>query len=237
MQKLIRLSPLAGAVALILTLLISPAFITAQAAIAAPTTAALQPIPLPAPQTDGGMPLMQALNNRKTTRTFAADQPLSMQQLSNLLWAGFGINRPSMVNPGHGPASAPAPPPTPGRTAPSGQNKQDIQLYVVLAQGAYLYDPVNGQLKPVATGDLRTKIGSGAAAHAAATIVFVAPVKDDPFSQVDTGFIGQNIYLYAASEGLNAWFYAFHNQDVAGALNLPADKVPTYGESVGFPEK
>jgi nitroreductase len=199
--------------------------------------ASAQPIALPAPQTAGGMPLLQALANRKTTRTFAADKALSMQQLSNLLWAAFGVNRPSMVNPSHTAPAGTSTPPTPGRTAPSGQNKQDIRLYVVLAQGAFLYDPMKNQLSPVASGDLRTKIGAGAAAHAAATIVFVAPVKDDPFSQVDTGFIGQNIYLYAASEGLNAWFYAFHNQDVAGALNLGADMAPTYGESVGYPEQ
>jgi hypothetical protein len=230
MRRLIRLSLQSS---LFIAVLASSLFASAQAAPAANTQ---QVIALPAPQTTGGMPLMQALNNRQTTRTFAADKPLSMQQLSNLLWAGFGVNRASMVNPGHGPANAPAPPPTPGRTAPSGQNKQDIQLYVVLAQGAYLYDAVNNQLKPVVAGDLRTKIGSGATAHAAVTVVFVAPAKDDPFGQVDTGFIGQNIYLYAASESLNAWFYAFHNQDVAGALNLGADKTPLYGESVGFPE-
>jgi nitroreductase len=212
----------------LLAVVLLASFASAQAA--AP---AQQPIALPAPQHTGGMPLMQALDNRRTTRAFAADKALSLQQLSNLLWAGFGINRPAMVNPSHtGPSVE-----KPGRTAPSGQNRQDIELYVVLAQGAYRYDAIHNQLLPVATGDLRTKIGTGAAAHAAVTIVFVAPAKDDPFPQVDTGFIGQNIYLYAASEGLNAWFYAFHNQDVAGALNLPADMAPTYGESVGFPEK
>jgi nitroreductase len=237
MRKFIRVTLSVSAIALSLALTVSPNLAAGQAAApASAITTAQQPIALPPPQTDGGLPLMKALNNRKTTRTFA-DQPLSMQQLSNALWAGFGINRASMANAGHGAPNVTTPQPTPGRTAPSGQNRQDIQLYVVLAQGAYLYDAAHNQLQPVATGDLRTKIGTGAAAHAAATIVFVAPAKDDPFAQVDSGFIGQNIYLFAASEGLNAWFYAFHNQDVAGALNLPADKVPTYGESIGFPEK
>lgn len=212
--------------------LASAVFIDAQmttAPVTAKPTAAQQCINLPAPEVTGGMPLMQALDSRRTTRTFA-DKPLSMQQISNALWAGFGVNRKVMGNDRSGQ-------PVAGRTAPSGQNKQDIQLYVVLAQGSYVYDAVKNELDPVASGDLRTKIGGGAAAHAAATIVFVAPAKDDPFGQVDTGFIGQNIYLYAASEGLNAWFYAFHNQDVAGALNLPADKTPLYGESIGFPDK
>ena len=235
MPNFIGLSLRAGSITLAAVILIATG-LSASAQSAAPAPA-LQPITLPAPQITGGMPLMQALANRKTTRTFAADKALSTQQISNLLWAAFGVNRPSMVNPSHTAPAGTSTPPTPGRTAPSGQNKQDIRLYVVLAQGAYLYDPMKNQLLPVASGDLRTKIGAGAAAHAAATIVFVAPVRDDPFSQVDTGFIGQNIYLYAASEGINAWFYAFHNQDVAGALNLGADMAPTYGESVGYPEQ
>lgn len=218
------------ALPLVLALLTASGFLAAPASTPAQTAApAQQTIVLPAPQTSGGMPLMQALGNRKTTRAFA-DRPLSPQQLSDLLWAGFGVNRKTMGadRSGH---------PVPGRTAPSGRNSQDIEIYVVLAQGAYRYDAVENQLQPVAAGDLRSKIGTGAAAHAATTLVFVAPAKDDPFGEVDTGFIGQNIYLYAASEGLNAWFYALHNQDVAGALHLGPDKMPLYGQSVGFPEQ
>lgn len=183
------------------------------------------PIQLPKPQTTGGAPLMQALQNRQTARTFS-EKPLSMQVLSNLLWAGFGVNRPhATFQPGS---------PTIGRTAPSGRNTQDIQLYVVMAQGAYVYDAEHNQLRQVSSVDLRSKIGGGGAAHCAATIVFVAPAKDE-FAQVDTGFIGQNIYLFGASEGLNVWFFAFHNQDVGGALGLSADLAPLYGESVGYP--
>lgn len=190
---------------------------------AASSTSTANPyLELPAPQTAGGVPLMQALNNRRTTRAFA-DKPLSSQQLSNLLWAGFGVNRQ------HGPSSKP------GRTAPSARNAQEVELYVLLAGGTFVYDAVNNQLRLVSASDQRSNVGTGAAAHAAVTIVFVAPASAS-YAQVDTGFIGQNIYLYAASEGLNAWFYALHNQDVAKALNLGPDKTPLYGESVGFPE-
>lgn len=113
-------------------------------------------------------------------------------------------------------------------------NSQDIELEVALAQGVYTYDAERNLLRPLRAGDLRAKIGSAPAARAAVTIVFVAPAKDD-FAQVDTGFIGQNIYLFAASEGLNAWFYTFHGQDVAATLGLAADRRPLYGESVGYP--
>jgi hypothetical protein len=244
-------------VALLAVVLLGPALAAySQSATAAPAPA-LQPIALPAPQMTGGMPLMQALANRQTVRTFR-DQALSPQQLSNLLWAAFGINRKEMaVNrpaapPAPGGPAAPgaqsAPPrpaapaaPKPGRTAPSGGNRQDIQIYAVLPSGAYLYDYVQNQLRPVSSGDVRAQVVSGAAAKAAVTIVFVAPAKDDPFAQVDTGFIGQNIYLWAASEGLNAWFYTMHGAPavtaVSTALNLDADHAPLYLESVGYPEK
>ena len=193
--------------------------------VALPVFSQTAPIELPKPQTTGGAPLMQTLQNRQTARTFS-EKPLSMQVLSNLLWAGFGVNRPH--------AAFQAGSPNFGRTAPSGRNTQDIQLYVVMAQGAYVYDAEHNQLRQVSTSDLRPKIGGAGAVHAAATIVLVAPAKDQ-FAQVDAGFIGQNIYLFGASEGLNVWFYAFHNQDVGGALGLSADQVALYGESVGYP--
>ncbi len=181
----------------------------------------LKPIALPQPQTAAGMPLMQALARRQTTRAFR-EQPLPVQTLSNLLWAAFGVNRPATVKPGL------------GRTAPSAMNKQEVDLYVVLAQGVYVYEAEANRLRPVAGGDVRGKIGTGAAAHAAVTLVYVADAKLD-YAQVDTGFIGQNVYLFAASEGLNAWFYAFHTPDVAATLKLPAEKHVLYGQSVGYP--
>jgi nitroreductase len=185
----------------------------------------LKPIQLPKPQVTGGMPLMQALAQRKTTRAFL-DKPLPPQTLSNLLWAAFGVNRPREVKPGL------------GRTAPSAMNKQEVELYVVLAQGVYVYDAEANLLRPVEAGDLRAKMGAPPAGQAAVTLVYVADPKLN-YAQVDVGFIGQNVYLFAASEGLNAWFYALHGQQdataVAAALKLPAGKTPLYAQSVGYP--
>jgi len=181
----------------------------------------LQPIQLPKPEITGGMPLMRALAQRQTTRAFL-DKPLPPQTLSNLLWAAFGVNRPREVKSGL------------GRTAPSAMNKQDIELDVVLASGVYVYEAESNRLRPVLAGDLRAQLSERAAAHAAVTIIYVAHAKDS-YAQVDTGFIGQNVYLFAASEGLNAWFYAIHGQDVAGILKLPEGRQPLYEQSVGYP--
>ena len=186
-----------------------------------------EPISLPKPQVTGGMPLMQAPAKRQTTRTFA-DKTLPLQKLSNLLWAAFGVNRPREVKEGL------------GRTAPSAMNRQEVEIYVVLADGTYVYEAEKDDLRPVVAGDLRAKVGPGEAAHAAVTIIYVADTKLS-FAEVDSGFIGQNVYLFAASEGLNAWFYALHGQNdaatVAAAMRLPADKRPLYGQSVGYPAK
>ena len=83
----------------------------------------LKPIQLPAPQMDGGRPLMQVLKDRNSQREFAPD-PLPPQVLSNLLWAGWGVNRPESGK----------------RTAPSANNRQEIDIYVATVDGLYLFD-------------------------------------------------------------------------------------------------
>jgi hypothetical protein len=181
----------------------------------------LQPIPLPKPQITGGMPLMQALTQRHTTRVFA-DRDLSLQTLSNLLWAAFGVNRPREVMRGM------------GRTAPSAMNSQDIELDVILPTGVYVYDAEQNLLHPILAGDLRASMLTEAEARAHVTILYVANAKDT-FAQVDTGFIGQNVYLFAASEGLNAWFYTVKADRVTAALKLPDTRLPLYAQSVGYP--
>ena len=192
------------------------------ALLVAPTFAQpLQPITLPKPQITGGMPLMQALTQRHTTRVFA-DRDLSLQTLSNLLWAAFGVNRPREVMRGM------------GRTAPSAMNSQDIELDVILPTGVYVYDAEQNLLHPILAGDLRASMLTEAEARAHVTILYVANAKDT-FAQVDTGFIGQNVYLFAASEGLSAWFYTVKVDRVTAALKLPDTRLPLYAQSVGYP--
>jgi hypothetical protein len=178
-------------------------------------------IQLPKPQLTGGMPLMQALAQRHTTRVFS-DREVSLQTLSNLLWAAFGVNRPREVKPGL------------GRTAPSAMNTQDIEIDVILPGGVYAYDAEQNQLRLILTGDVRATVLTEAEAKAPVTILYVADAKD-AYAQVDTGFIGQNVYLYAASAGMNAWFYTVKRERVTAALKLPQSRVPLYAQSVGYP--
>ena len=107
----------------------------------------LQPIMLPKPETDGGKSVLAALQMRKTSRNISS-RDLPLQTLSNLLWAAFGVNRKTAA---FG---------KPGRTAPSASNSQEIDLYVVLAKGVYIYEAVPHQLSPVVAGDFRARAGS-----------------------------------------------------------------------------
>ncbi|MFT3781878.1 MAG: SagB/ThcOx family dehydrogenase [Nibricoccus sp.] len=157
--------------------------------LVASLTLAAENIQLPAPQKTGGMPLMEALAKRATSRAFDSRE-LSPQQLSNLLWAGFGINRDNGK-----------------RTAPSAHNKQELDLYVLMKTGAYIYDAEKNLLTQIAAEDLRQL---GAKTEAPVCLLFVADLakrneKGDSakaMATVDSGFISQNVYLFCASEGL-----------------------------------
>jgi hypothetical protein len=193
---------------------------------------------LPKPQTQGGRPLMQALNDRKTNRNIS-DEKLSPQTLSNLLWAAWGVNRPA-IN---------------GRTAPSAMNVQEIGLYVFLAEGVYLYDGPSHSLKPVVVGDHRAATGTQAGvAKAPLDLIYVADLDkysagrggrgisdstvQTAWSNAHCGFIAQNVYLFAASEGLASWFRAFVDAPALGKLlNLRPGQKVMYGHGVGYPAK
>jgi SagB-type dehydrogenase family enzyme len=194
------------------------------------TALAQDSVTLPAPQIDGGKPLMQALNERRTTRSLT-DAPLSAQQLSNLLWAAFGINRPD----GH-------------RTAPSARNWQEIDVYVVKADGAYLYEAKANVLRRVLAQDVRSIAGTQShARNAAVTLVYVADIRRmegateatrTEFAAADAGFIAQNVYLYCASEGLGTVVFAsMDREQLAQTLKLDRSQRIVLGQSVGWPAK
>ena len=152
-------------------------------------------IQLPAPQTDGGKPLMQALKERHTSRSFA-NKKLPPQLLSDLLWAAFGVNRPDSGK----------------RTAPSAVNWQEIDIYVATADGLFLYDGKANTLKRILDEDIRASTGKQDFVKTAPVdLIYVAArsrmgrandADKDFYSAVDTGFISQNVYLFCASEEL-----------------------------------
>jgi SagB-type dehydrogenase family enzyme len=191
----------------------------------------LNPIQLLKPQTEGGRPLMQALKDRKTDRAFSPEK-LPLQTLSNLLWAAFGINRPDLGK----------------RTAPSAMNWQEIDLYVVLPEGAYLYDAKNHLLQPVNKGDFRGLTGiQPFVKEAPVNLIYVADFSKmtratnenkEIFSTADTGAIFQNVYLFCASEGLATGVRAgIDKTSLAKALQLRPDQKIVLAQSVGYPKK
>ena len=191
--------------------------------------AELPAIPLPAPNQTGGKPLMAALKERQSIREFSP-QPLPPQALSDLLWAGFGINRPENDH----------------RTAPSTMNMQEVDLYVALADGLYLYEAKSHQLRPVLTGDLHSKTGGKVELQQApAILILVAdfsrmtkakPQDRDFYAAIDTGFISQNAYLYCASAGLATVVHELDRPPLAEAMKLRPEQKIIIAQSVGYPK-
>ncbi len=186
-------------------------------------------IKLPPPETAGGMPLMQALKARHSTREFGS-RPLPPQVLANLLWAANGVNRPH----------------TGQRTAPSAHDWREIDVYLTTAEGAYRYDPPTHTLIKVAAGDIRPLAGvQDFVATAPLNLVYVADLDrmsgaaaDDKafYSATDAGFIAQNVYLYCASAGLAVVVRGLVDRDALGAaLGLGAHQRITLAQSVGYP--
>ena len=188
------------------------------------------PVPLPKPRTDGGRPLMQVFKDRKSTREFSRE-PLPLQTVSDLLWAAFGINRPD----GH-------------RTAPSAMNSQEMEIYVGTADGLFLYEAKEHQLRPVAREDIRAKTGGQPfVTNAPLALVFVADLpklakakaEERPmYAGIDTGFISQNVYLFCASEGLATVVHELGGRAVlAQAMRLRPEQRIVLAQSVGYPKK
>lgn len=186
-------------------------------------------IPLPEPQKTGGMPLMEALYQRHTSRSFQGKE-LPDQVLSNLLWAAFGINRENGK-----------------RTAPSSQGKTEMEIYVATSKGLFLYQPEKNGLKKILNKDIRAQTGKqDFVAKAPVNLIFVAnyqkagnvdPEKYKYTSGMNTGFISQNIYLYCASEGLATVVRGWFDQDeLRKAMNLEDHKGIILTQTVGYPK-
>jgi hypothetical protein len=209
-------------------------------------TQPLLPIQLPLPANDRATSVFRALQQRKTTRQISA-QPLPTQVLSNLLWAACGVNRKT------GPFGVP------GRTAASASNSQEIDLYVAFKDGVYLYCALDNLLTPIVAGDLRvgtlTPRQRGVDAQAPVQLIYVVDVQrlsdttgfqepglQDPEVQksyyyVDTGLIAGNVYLFAAAEGLAAWFHNCDKPGLAQRLGLREEQRVLFAQSVGYPEQ
>jgi len=196
-----------------------------------PTGDAPSTLALPAPDRRGGIPLMQALAQRRSSREFAPDA-LPLPVLSSLLWAAFGVNRPDDG----------------GRTAPSAIDAQEVDVYVALPSGAYLYDAKAHALQLVAAVDLRRVTGyQDFVDEAPLDLVYVAdhsrmkmvPVAQrESYASAAAGAIAQNVYLFAASAGLATVIRAWIDRAaIADALGLDHDQQVLLSQTVGYPRR
>lgn len=200
------------------------------AVAAIPLTASAQgKRPLPAPRRDAGKPLMQVLQSRRSIREFSPSA-LPLQTISDLLWAAYGINRP-----------------TGDRTAPYWRHIMVIDVYVAMSDGVWLYEPKQHALLPHLDTDIRALTGlQDFVATAPLNLVYVAhgermngisAEERRLYGSVDAAFAGQNVYLYCASEGLATVFRGAVDQEKLGrAMRLDDGQFVTFAQTVGYPQ-
>jgi len=188
----------------------------------------IETVTLPPAQKTGGMPLMEAFQLRKSQRSFSSKE-LTTQQISNLLWSAYGINRPDGL-----------------RTVPAAKNWYEFDIYVVKSDGWFLYEVSKHALLKMGNEDLRIYGGTQDFVKAAPVIlVYVADFKrmNDTtdelrkfFSAVDVGYISQNVYLWSASEGLATIILGQVDKvKVREILKLKPDQQVILSQPVGYP--
>lgn len=203
-------------------------FVFALISLSSLTAQTGQTVTLPAPQRTGGMPLLDALNNRQSIRSYSPRQ-LDQQVLSNLLWAAFGVNRPDGR-----------------RTAPTARNWQEFDIYLIMEDGSYFFDPHEHALVKLGDEDLREYAGSQDFVKTAPlNLIFVADYERMRGAQehnlevnaaTDVGFISQNVYLYCASEGLATVVRGLVDKaKLKEVLNLRPSQHVVLGQTVGYP--
>ena len=198
--------------------------------LAAAQSQAQQPIALPPPRADFGKSLAQALKLRRSIREYDP-RPLSPQVLSELLWSAYGVNRPSTAD----------------RTAPSWRHARETDVFAVMAEGVWRYDALKHVLVPHMAGDVRAQTGvQDFVGTAPLNLVYVSNAEhmsgvsreeQHRFAAADIGFIGQNVYLYCASEGLACVFRAsLDTVRLARTLGLDETQFIMFSQTVGYPK-
>jgi SagB-type dehydrogenase family enzyme len=189
-------------------------------------------IKLNQPDLNKGISVMEALKKRKSQREFS-DKKLTLQQLSELLWAADGINRPDGK-----------------RTSPAAMAKYAVDIYVVLPEGIYLYDVAKHELTPIAKGDFRKLAGTqNFVSIAPVNLVYVLNLKNwqnlprpvpeqkrDAWIRFEVGFLAQNVYLYCASEGLGAVVRASVDEKKFSEVIKVRPEQVVLAQTIGYPK-
>ncbi|HXK82561.1 MAG TPA: SagB/ThcOx family dehydrogenase [Bacteroidales bacterium] len=189
----------------------------------------LKDIKLPEPQKTGGKPLMETLDQRQTTRDFN-NEDFSLQEISNLLWAAFGVNRADIGK----------------RTAPSARNRQEVDIYIATKTGIYIYDAFSNKLKFIKDGDYRKYMGKqDFVSKAPIVLIYIADysklgndlsdTRKAFYTGTSAGYISQNVYLFAASEGLaTVVLGAIDHDKISEVLGLNHNQVVLLSQAIGY---
>lgn len=169
-------------------------------------------ITLPEPDKSGGAPLMKALADRKTTRSFS-NKEVSMQDVSNLLWAAWGINRDDGKH-----------------TTPTARNKQRVAVYAVLESGVWFYEPKTHSLHLALKQDARSKF------NAPFSLLYATPDDKERYGAMHVGSMYQNVGLYCASAGLGNVVKGSGVNALKGSLPLPEGYSVQIVHSIGWPK-
>ncbi|MFP4499328.1 MAG: SagB/ThcOx family dehydrogenase, partial [Vulcanimicrobiota bacterium] len=190
---------------------------------------------LPEPQKTGLVSIEKTLSARKSVRNFS-DRTLSLEQLSQLLWAAQGINRPDQNR----------------RTCPSAGATYPLETYVITPKGIYHYSVKEHNLKLVKKGDFREKLseaslGQKSVARARVNIIFCAVYSRTTrrygergirYVHMEAGHAAQNIHLQAVALGLGSVpVGAFHDNEVKEILECKTEESPIYIIPVGYPQE
>jgi len=204
----------------------------------------LHVINLPSPCDENTLSFYDMIRKRCTIRNIASTK-LTMSLLSNLLWAAFGVNRKLGPNG------------LPGRVAASASNSQEIDIYIALEDGIYLYDALENNLTPVVSGDMRNYAinpRQGFKSKAPVQLIYVADIHrlahtrghQEPglhdieiqksYYYIDTGMIAANVSIFSAAHGLASWF---HNCDIdmlSKCIGLRPEQKVLFAQTVGWPD-
>ncbi len=199
-------------------------------------------VELPSPETTGTVSVEEAIQRRRSIRSYT-DEPLSLQDISQLMWAAQGITDPARKF----------------RATPSAGATYPLELYVVvgnncvtaLSGGLYRYDPSEHRLEYIFKDDLRSSVAEAALGQSwvreAPINIVIAAVYERTtnrygergirYVHMEAGHVGQNLYLQAVARGLGMVVVgAFHDDQVQGLLQLPTDQKPLYIIPIGHPK-
>ena len=172
---------------------------------------------LPQPDKNGGMPLMEALQQRRSGKFFV-NKDINDKTLSNILWAAYGTNDNERR-----------------RTIPTAMNQKELEIYVADKNGVWLYDADNNSLQQISAENILKAFSSQEYMENAPLVLIYTGNNESNYVEMHAGSAYQNVGLYAASAGLNAVVRGyFDKEQVAKLIKLPENKKVIITQAIGW---